>query len=92
MIDVQTEQLINLAKAAEILAMSQQSVKGYMRRGELEGFKAGSQWRTSVEAIQRFLKPAERLRVEGPTEAKQRRADAKEHERAMAELRARGIV
>ena len=62
MIDVQTEQLINLSRAARLLGPGRNdrprhpsSLVRAIHRRELEAVRCGSRWMTSAEAVQRWL-------------------------------------
>ena len=91
MIDVRSETLIGVSEAAKMLAMCRATVMGYVTRGELDAVRAGRTWRTSVEAVERFLQPPEQP-LHLPTPRQRNTAAEKEHEQAMKELRARGLM
>jgi excisionase family DNA binding protein len=59
MIDIATETIITLEEAAERLLVTKSSVYSLVTRGsrgiKLEAFRVGGRWRTSAEALQRFV-------------------------------------
>jgi excisionase family DNA binding protein len=43
-------------EAARRLNVSEQAVRGALRRGELDGFRLGGQWRIMPESVDRLLR------------------------------------
>jgi hypothetical protein len=61
MIDIATEQLLNLDEAARRLPLhrggrpvSPATLWRWIQRGQLEGLRLGSRWLTSTQALQRY--------------------------------------
>jgi excisionase family DNA binding protein len=86
-IELGREQLIGMARAARMLGVHPDTVRAYLRRGQLEGVEVGGRLKTSVEAVRRFVRPT------GAAGAPRRRPEWEEAERqALEELRAAGIA
>ena len=54
------EDLLTLKEAARRLRVSVKTVKAWLYSGELQGYKAGRQWRITPSAIQAFLEAGQR--------------------------------
>ena len=50
------EELLTVREAATRLKVSEKSIKAWLSKGQLRGYKAGRQWRIPIEAIDEFLK------------------------------------
>ncbi|MBT9173671.1 MAG: hypothetical protein DDT21_02075 [Syntrophomonadaceae bacterium] len=51
------ERLLTPQQAAERLAVSPKSVRGWLRQGKLRGVRAGSLWRIRESDLEAFLDP-----------------------------------
>jgi excisionase family DNA binding protein len=49
------EKLITPEDAAKLLSVSSRTVKDWLRRGDLNGVKAGTLWRIRESDLERFL-------------------------------------
>lgn len=54
------EQIYTVEQAAEILQISQETVKRLLRSGKLGGLKIGRLWRVRESDLQEFLKTPEK--------------------------------
>jgi excisionase family DNA binding protein len=59
------EELLTVREAATRLKVSEKSIKSWLNKGQLKGYKAGRQWRIPVEAIDEFLRRPTKGRDEG---------------------------
>jgi excisionase family DNA binding protein len=50
------EELLTVREAAARLKVSEKSIKTWLSKGQLRGYKAGRQWRIPVEAMDDFLR------------------------------------
>lgn len=50
-------QLLTVPQVAELLQMSEYSVRENARRGKLPGIKVGQQWRFREEDLEQYLSP-----------------------------------
>lgn len=96
-----TEDVLTLKQAAALLHVNSVSVGRYIREGRpvkgmavrLEGVWVGGRWKTSREAIARFLESILPNYEPGPVqEIKSPARKNREHERVMARLRAAGFA
>jgi excisionase family DNA binding protein len=55
------EKLITPEEAASLLSVSPRTVKDWLRRGDLNGVKAGNLWRIRESDLERFLHVQSRL-------------------------------
>jgi excisionase family DNA binding protein len=48
-------ELLSIQEAADLLKVDPQTVRLWLKEGELEGVKRGTVWRVTMEAIEAFL-------------------------------------
>jgi acetyl-CoA synthetase len=49
------EKLMTPAEVAEILSVTERSVKNWLRGGSLHGIKVGKSWRVEKSAVEQFV-------------------------------------
>jgi excisionase family DNA binding protein len=82
------ETVLTLPQAAAVLAVDAATVGRYVRAGRLEGVRVGGRWKTSREAVARFLAGTQpRAKADPPA----RTPAGRRGEKALARLRAMGV-
>jgi excisionase family DNA binding protein len=52
---MEEEELLTVKEAALRLKVTEKTIKAWLNKGQLKGYKAGRQWRITPGAIQEFL-------------------------------------